>query len=377
MNIIKGIRPAPAKVVVYGVEGIGKSTLGSKFPKPLFLDLEGGTSRIDVDRIDIQPDYALVKAVLNDLCRDHGDYYTLVIDTADKLDGLIIDAVCRENNKPSLDDFGYARGYLLLEEKWRRLLDGIGLLQSRTGMGVVFLAHQNQRKIDLPENSGSYDHYEMKLQKRTAAILKEWPDFLIFLKYDISTVKDKDGKNRATGGARKMYTQHTPLFDAKTRAPLPSSILLDDNGVKTLLDAIYPQTQPTPAPKAEPNPAPKAEPKPEPKPAELPPAPEVTQEPVPVDEQLANNAGCNNENAPISKVVEQFTGQFELIQKIDDALTLEGMTRGDLERVTVAFKMRPAGTPLENFSESDLKRILGGWAAVSNNMKKLKEGAKK
>ena len=369
MNIIKGKNPAPAKVVIYGVEGVGKSTLGSKFPKPLFLDLEGGTGRLDVDRIDIQPDFALVKAVLNDLCKDHGDYQTLVIDTADKLDGLIIDAICRENNKQSIDDFGYAKGYLMLDEKWRRLLDGIGILQAKTGMGVVFLAHQIQRKVELPENSGSYDHYEMKLQKKSAALLKEWPDFLLFLKYDIFTVTDKNDKKHASGGARKMYTQHTPLYDAKSRTELPAVLNLDDAGVKTLLAAIYPNgaAAPKPVPATE---LPKAT---EPPP---PPSPEIRQEQVNVEEQLADNAGCNNENAPIEKVVEQFPGQFDLIQKIDDALTLEGFTRADLERVTVAFKMRPAGTPLENFSEADLNRILGGWNAVSNNIRKIKGATK-
>ena len=369
MNIIKGKNPAPAKVVIYGVEGIGKSTLASKFPKPLFLDLEGGTTRMDVDRIDIQPDFALVKAALNDLIKDNGGYKTLVIDTADKLETLITDAVCREGNKQGIEDYGYGKGYTYLKEKWAKILDGLSVLQSKTGMDVVFIAHSAQRKVELPEDTGSYDHYEMKLSKQTAPLLKEWADFLLFLKYDIFTVTDKNDKKHASGGARKMYTQHTPLYDAKSRTELPAVLNLDDAGVKTLLAAIYPNgaAAPKPAPATE---LPKAT---EPPP---PPSPEIRQEQVNVEEQLADNAGCNNENAPIEKVVEQFSGQFALIEKIDDALTLEGFTRADLEKVTVAFKMRPAGTPLENFSEADLNRILGGWNAVSNNIRKIKGATK-
>ena len=36
------------KVVIYGPEGIGKSTLASKFPRPVFIDCEGSTNELDV-----------------------------------------------------------------------------------------------------------------------------------------------------------------------------------------------------------------------------------------------------------------------------------------------------------------------------------------
>ena len=53
LNIQKGISAAPPKVVIYGPEGIGKSTLASKFPAPLFIDVEEGTGRMDVARLTL------------------------------------------------------------------------------------------------------------------------------------------------------------------------------------------------------------------------------------------------------------------------------------------------------------------------------------
>lgn len=47
MNITKGKIPSPLKVVLYGVEGIGKSTFASQFPAPLFIDTEGSTKNLD------------------------------------------------------------------------------------------------------------------------------------------------------------------------------------------------------------------------------------------------------------------------------------------------------------------------------------------
>ena len=52
MNITSGKIMSAQKVVIYGPEGIGKSTMASKFPNPLFCDVEGGTKRLDVRRFD-------------------------------------------------------------------------------------------------------------------------------------------------------------------------------------------------------------------------------------------------------------------------------------------------------------------------------------
>ena len=51
LNVTSGIVARPVKCCVYGVEGIGKSTFASQFPDPLFFDLDGGTSRLDVKRV--------------------------------------------------------------------------------------------------------------------------------------------------------------------------------------------------------------------------------------------------------------------------------------------------------------------------------------
>ena len=50
MNITRGIQSKPLKVVIYGPEGVGKSTFASLFPDPLFIDTEGSTARMDVAR---------------------------------------------------------------------------------------------------------------------------------------------------------------------------------------------------------------------------------------------------------------------------------------------------------------------------------------
>ena len=49
-EIKKGKIKSAIRLTMYGAEGIGKSTFASKFPDPLFIDVEGGTKQLDVAR---------------------------------------------------------------------------------------------------------------------------------------------------------------------------------------------------------------------------------------------------------------------------------------------------------------------------------------
>ena len=53
MEITKGVIKKPWKVLIYGPEGIGKTTFASRFPDPLFIDTEGSTTRINVARLPV------------------------------------------------------------------------------------------------------------------------------------------------------------------------------------------------------------------------------------------------------------------------------------------------------------------------------------
>ena len=50
-TVSSGVIHAPVKVVLYGPEGIGKSTFAAKFPSPVFIDTEGGTKKLNVNRL--------------------------------------------------------------------------------------------------------------------------------------------------------------------------------------------------------------------------------------------------------------------------------------------------------------------------------------
>lgn len=216
LKIVRGRRDVPAKVVIYSPPGLGKSTLASQCPRPIFLDTERSTSQLDVDRIDIA-DWTELLGTVNSLCRDAEGYQTVVIDTIDWAERLAVESILRAANKQSIEDFGFGRGYVHLAEAIGKLLHGCDTLVAR-GMNVVMLAHSKVVRVSPPDLQDGYDRYELKLSKQVAPLIKEWPDALLFGNYRTITKEGSDGRTKAINGRdRLMHCNHTAAWDAKNR----------------------------------------------------------------------------------------------------------------------------------------------------------------
>ena len=177
LKIVSGRISRAVKTVIYGTEGVGKSTLASRFPDPLFIDVEGGTSQMDVKRIEAPATWEELLADVAEIAKNPGYCRTLVLDTADLSEGLCVTYICRKYNQKSNESFGYGKGYTYLGEEWSKLMSAFDDV-IRAGMNVTVIAHARQRKIELPDQAGAFDHWEMKLSKQVAPVLKEWADLL-------------------------------------------------------------------------------------------------------------------------------------------------------------------------------------------------------
>lgn len=234
MRIVKGKITRAQKSVIYGCEGVGKSTFASKFPKPIFVDLEGGTAQLDIDRIAGIEKWEDVLSVIDELIADKGDFQTLVLDTADWAERLCAQALCKKYKKSGIEEFGYGKGYAYLAEEFARMLAKLTELQD-SGMHVVVLAHSMIRKIELPEESGSYDRYELKCSKTVSPLLKEWADGLLFANYRTFVQTNATGKGKAVGGKeRVLYTEHTAFCDAKNRWGLSGILPLEFSSIASV-----------------------------------------------------------------------------------------------------------------------------------------------
>lgn len=237
MNITKGIISKPVKVCVYGVEGIGKTTFASQFPAPLFFDLDKGSAQLDVSRVTDITSWPLLMSNIKEVYDNPTICETLVIDTADAAERMCIDYICGKFNKKGIEDFGYGAGYTYLTEEFARFLVQLDACIGQ-GINVVVLAHAVLKTVTLPEEMGTYDHWELKLSSKTtnkvAPLVKEWADLLLFANYKTILIDDGTRK-KAAGGKRIMYTTHTTFADAKNRFSLAEELPFDYNEIARLI----------------------------------------------------------------------------------------------------------------------------------------------
>ena len=223
MKIVRGKQKSAARVVMYGTEGIGKSTMASQFPSPLILDTEDGSKHLDCARV-ICGDWITLESTMHELVRDAQGFETIVIDSADWMERIMIDQIVRQAGKKSIEDFGFGKGYIHVQERVAKFLAIADQLISR-GINVVFVAHSKVQRTSPPDQTDGYDRYELKLTKQVAPLLREWCDLLLFCNYKTKLVEGSDGRIKASGGKeRVMYAERAAAWDAKNRFGLPEEM---------------------------------------------------------------------------------------------------------------------------------------------------------
>lgn len=228
--VTRGRLVQPLRVLLYGLEGVGKSTFGSNAPSPVFLGPEDGTANLDIARFPEPHTWPEVFEALSALgSGPEHEYRTVVLDTLDWLEPLCWRHVCAKAGKPDIEAFGYGKGYLAALDEWRLLLSALDALRRGRGMHVVLLAHAQIKPYKNPEGD-DYDRFTLKVNDKAGGLCKEWCDAVLFANYETFAVKASKDDRRAKGvgsGARFVHTARRPAFDAKNRFDLDERLPLD------------------------------------------------------------------------------------------------------------------------------------------------------
>lgn len=247
-DIHRGRRHSPPRLLIYGIEGIGKSTTAAAAPTPIFVPTEDGLDQIDCASFPLAKSLADVESALRTLIQEQHDFETVVLDSADWLERLVWDVLCAQYGVANIEkvDGGYARGYTHALTHWRRLLADLNLLRTQRGMCVILLAHAKVERFEDPEHA-AYDRYSPRLHKHVTALLTEWCDAVLFATRRIITRTDPGGggfgRDRTIaaglgrdcsgsggggggGGERILRTVGSPACVAKNRYSLPAELPL-------------------------------------------------------------------------------------------------------------------------------------------------------
>ena len=238
MQITSGKIPSAQKIVVYGPEGVGKSTMAAMFPGAVFIDVEGSTDDMDVPRLPKPESWTMLLETVRFAIVNCANVGTLIVDTADWAERLCIQHVCATYQANSIETVagGYGKGYTILAEEFGNLLNLLSDAAER-GVNVALTAHANVRKFEQPDEMTAYDRWGLKLTNTkagngTAGIVKEWAKTVLFMTYKTIAVKNEAKTAKGQGGKHVLYTSHHPAYDAKNRAGLPEEI--DIEGIKAL-----------------------------------------------------------------------------------------------------------------------------------------------
>jgi hypothetical protein len=231
-GITRGKQAQPIRALLYGVEGVGKSTFGANAPSPVFLGAEDGTSQLDVARFHAPESWQDLLEAVQVLTNEPHDFKTLVLDTLDWAEPLLWAHICHRDTTAkspirSIEDYGYGKGYSAALDEWRIFLAALERLRKAKGMHVILIAHSWIKSFKNPEGD-DFDRYELKLNAKASGLMKEWADAVLFANYETYAVKDAKTKRvrGVSNGARVLYTSRTAAYDAKNRYSLPETLPL-------------------------------------------------------------------------------------------------------------------------------------------------------
>lgn len=356
LNISRGKVFKAQKVVIYGPEGIGKSTFAAKFPNPLFIDTEGSTNLLDVARLPKPSSWTIMLQMINEVKNTPGCCKTLIIDTIDWAEQMCVRHICSAYDKKGIEDFGYGKGYIYVKEEFGRLLNLLSDV-TEVGINVVLTAHSLIRKFELPDECGSFDRYELKLGNKTgsqtSALVKEWADMVLFANYR-QRVVEVDKKKKAQGGMRIMYTQHHPCWDAKNRHDLKEELPFEYEQIGYCIHGDSDTTTSNIA---------------------------VTETAAIVEKPITPTTTANTKQADEVKKIEPVASQPKsdndlkgLPKALADLMTANEVTVNEIQDVVAKKGYYPKGTPIANYDSGFIDGCLvGAWDQVFNLIKEERQ----
>jgi hypothetical protein len=247
------IEARPSSVIIYGVPGIGKTSLAAHVPGICFLcdDKEDGISTLkaahlvpDVPQFPPISNWKDCLEVLDSLAMQEHHYRALAIDALGGFERLAHVATCERDfggNWGESGFMGYMRGYEVALGDWRQFLNALDRLRDQRKMSIFLLGHAKIAPFNNPSGP-NFDRYTIDMHHKTIALTHRWADAVLFANYDVSFSDPTKKSSKAFGGqSRLLYTEHTAAFDAKNRHNLPPEIDMGTTGAdawRNLANAI-------------------------------------------------------------------------------------------------------------------------------------------
>ena len=226
MKISTGKKEMPNLVLIHGTDGVGKTTLASEFPKPLFIGPELGNFNIDASRVDDVNSWEELKKTLREIYKlpDTKRYKTIVIDSLDWCEVMIMEHICKDQQKDSIElcSGGFGKGYIDVKNEFLEMQKALKFIRDK-GFNIVLICHSSVAEFNDPATARGYNRYELKLFKSKSgnvdvrAMWREYVDAVIYLHHEV-LIRGEDKQARGESTDRVlMELKYSAKWDAKNR----------------------------------------------------------------------------------------------------------------------------------------------------------------
>jgi len=219
-------RRRPIFGLLYGQPGIGKSTFAASLPKPIVIATER-LDQINVPKLPVPRDFKGLYDQIDALDKEQHEYESIVLDTVDAAELLIWQRVCSEGKVKSIEEYagGWGKGYTRARELWTGLLSKLSDMSER--YNVLLTAHAHVKTFADPSLSTPYDRWVMKIHDKSAEIIRQMVDLILFVQLETTIQKDTPKARKGRGivsGDRVLWTQPATGYEAKNRYDLESPL---------------------------------------------------------------------------------------------------------------------------------------------------------
>lgn len=232
----------PDRIMIYGADGIGKSTFACDAPGAVFVASEDGLGDLRPPRFPTPRSWDDVLQALESLLPDE-EYETVVIDSLDWVEHLLKEHIQSSENWTPTDFDKYGRGYKIMPDYWRHMIVLLDSLRNK-GKQIILVVHSEIKNFQNPAGE-DYMRFVPKIGgDKSMGLWREWCDSVLFALQE-TVVKESEGyaKNKATtSGNRIVKTQWNPAWDAKNRWNLPEALPLSFKEYADARDEGAPQS---------------------------------------------------------------------------------------------------------------------------------------
>lgn len=226
--ISTGRAAVPLKVLAYGPEGVGKTTLASGAPKPLIIDLDRGSFELDVARTEPDTFEGVLAAIEWAIT---SEYQTIAVDSVSSFERFVIERCLRGTTATSLSDTvqghdgSYGKGDAKALQYWREFIGALD--RAARTKNVVLIGHSVVKQVSMPTGE-TFDKFELALRPGPAGEIKRWVNYILFARAEVSVRKNEKTKRgiAESTGLRHMYTDCSGAYEAKHRGHLPPQLPL-------------------------------------------------------------------------------------------------------------------------------------------------------